>query len=136
MIASERIQPKLTQTNILRRDGKTERMSDLIPKSRDNQQRLHFIFRLTVCFVVNSNKRRIESIRTAGGNVTLLYPCTQQVYQIKDPSVHTVIPFKDFILNICSLRIDEIPRNVRFRVNSAFPGLHSVDASYSQDCKT
>ena len=86
--------------------------------------------------MVNFDKRRTQSIRIAGGNITLFDPCTQQVCQIKDPSVYTVIPFKDFILNVRSLRIDEIPRDVRFRVNLAFPGWHAVDVSYPQDCKT
>ena len=46
------------------------------------------------------------------------------------------MPFKDFILNICSLRNDELSRDVRFRVNSAISDLRAADARYNQDCKT
>ena len=59
-IVSQRIHPKLTYTGILRRDGKMERMRYLTSKSQDNQQRLHLIFELTVCFVVNAAKKRLR----------------------------------------------------------------------------
>ena len=38
------------------------------------------------------------------------------------------IPFKDFILNTCSLRNDELYHDVRFSLSSAISDLHAADA--------
>ena len=95
-------------------------MRYLIPKY------LHLIFELTVFFLLNAARRRIKTIRIAGGNITLFNPCTRQFGYL----------FKDFILNICSLRNYEFFRHVRFRVNSTILDLHVADARYHQDCKT
>ena len=46
-----------------------------------------------------------------------------------------ILHCKDFILNICSLRDDELSRDDRFRVNSAISHLHTANARYHQDCK-
>ena len=83
VIASHRdcISTYTSKTHInryLRKDGKMERMEYLIPKSQGDHQRLHLIFQLTVCFVVNAAKKKIQSIRIAGGNITLFNSSTQQ----------------------------------------------------------
>ena len=56
-----------------------ERMRYLIPICQDGQQRLRLILELAVCFVVSAAKRKIQSIRIAGINISLSDTCTWQV---------------------------------------------------------
>ena len=46
------------------------------------------------------------------------------------------VPFKDFILSICTIRNDAWSVGVRFRVDTAVSDLHAADARYRQYCKT
>ena len=60
--------PSLVRVKKRRQDGKNEVLASKNPR---RSQRLNLIFKLTVCFVVNAAKRRIQSIPLAGGNITL-----------------------------------------------------------------
>ena len=92
-----------------------ERMKYLITICQGGQQRLHLILEL--------EKEKDPK-----------HPdCRYKYIVVRYVYTAGWMSFKDFILNICSLRNEDFSRDARFRVNSAISDLYAADARYHQD---
>ena len=59
----------------------------------------------------------------------------RKFYVISTVNTRNWTNFKNYILNLCSIRNDTWSHDVKFRVDSAISDLHAADARYHQDCK-